>query len=55
MGQIEAGVEGIDLSRVFVHPSGGQPVLKAAAFSQMARCPAAGTLGPESACNDGNG
>jgi hypothetical protein len=47
---IEAGVEGMDLSPVFSSPGAAAPV-RSAAFSQMARCPAAGTLGPESACN----
>jgi iduronate 2-sulfatase len=46
--QIEPGVEGTDLSPVFADPS---TVIKTAAFSQMARCPQPGTLGPESACN----
>lgn len=45
---IEPGVEGTDLSPVFNDPS---TIVKDAAFSQMARCPAVGTLGPESACN----
>ena len=46
---IEPGVEGTDLSPVVADPTA---VVKTAAFSQMARCPAAGTLGPESACNE---
>ena len=57
-GAIEAGVEGEDLSPAFEAPSGGGAGgvgaalgLKTAAYSQMARCPAKGTLGPESACN----
>lgn len=45
---IELGVEGTDLSPVFQDPS---TVVKAAASSQIARCPQGGTLGPESACN----
>ena len=48
--RIEAGVDGVDLSPVFAQPN-LDPPLKTAAFSQMARCPAKGTLGPESACN----
>ena len=45
---VERGVEGDDLTPVFANASA---VIKTAAYSQMARCPAAGTLGPESACN----
>ena len=57
-GAIEPGVEGEDLSPVFEAPAGGTDGvgaalgLKSAAYSQMARCPASGTLGPESACNN---
>ena len=40
----------MDLSPVFSSPGAAAPV-RSAAFSQMARCPAKGTLGPESACN----
>eukprot|EP00039_Didymoeca_costata_P032396 m.37670 g.37670 ORF g.37670 m.37670 type:complete len:611 (-) comp9338_c0_seq2:59-1891(-) len=49
MPPIESTVEGDDLSPIFQNPS--SPPIKTAAFSQMARCPATGTLGPESACN----
>lgn len=46
--KVEGGVEGVSLAPVFANPAA---VLKNASFSQMARCPAKGTLGPESACN----
>eukprot|EP00041_Stephanoeca_diplocostata_P022203 m.527055 g.527055 ORF g.527055 m.527055 type:complete len:610 (-) comp22008_c0_seq7:1261-3090(-) len=50
---IESTVEGQDLSRVFADVGGTRASpLKNVSFSQMARCPAPGTLGPNSACNE---
>jgi iduronate 2-sulfatase len=46
---VDEEVEGVDLSSLFADP---RTSLKDAAFSQMARCPSTGTLGPESACNE---
>ena len=47
---VEQGVEGTDLSPVFQQPT-HTDLLKDAAFSQEAHCPANGTLGPDSKCN----
>lgn len=49
---IETSVEGQDLSHVFADVVGTRASpLKNVSYSQMARCPAPGTLGPNSACN----
>ena len=46
---VEDGVEGEDLTGIFENLN-AKP-LREYAFSQMARCPAKNTLGPNSACN----